>query len=104
MQVARQYDDRVTLNFFGDQVVCHLSPENIDPEPKMYPRHFEITFRTKEEFDNLLETVREQNIEMFEEPFVRLEGLKEEHGTFFIKDPSNNLIEFKWYNDPSMMY
>ena len=104
VQVARQYDDRITLNFFGDQVVCHLSPENIDPEPKMYPRHFGITFRNKEEFDNLLETVREQNIEMFEEPFVRLEGLKEEHGIFFIKDPSNNLIEFKWYNDPSMMY
>ena len=101
--VARQYDDRITLNFFLDQVVCHLSPENIDPEPKMYPRHFGITFRNKEEFDNLLETVREQNIEMFEEPFVRLEGLKEEHGTFFIKDPSNNLIEFNWYNDPSMM-
>ncbi len=35
-QLARRYDDRVTFDFFGDQVVCHLSPENIDEEPNMY--------------------------------------------------------------------
>lgn len=43
-KLARRYDDRVTFDFFGDQLVCHLSPENIDAEPSMYPRHFGITF------------------------------------------------------------
>jgi extradiol dioxygenase family protein len=28
----------------------------------------------------------------------------EEHQTFFLVDPSNNLLEFKWYRDAHMMY
>lgn len=32
-RLARRYDDRITLEFFGDQVVCHLSPQDIDSEP-----------------------------------------------------------------------
>ncbi|HYZ38820.1 MAG TPA: hypothetical protein VE673_19245, partial [Pseudonocardiaceae bacterium] len=31
--LARRYPDRITLNFFGDQVVCHLSSD-IDPLPR----------------------------------------------------------------------
>ena len=42
--LARRYDDRITLNFFGDQVVCHLS-DSIDTAPALYPRHFGVTFR-----------------------------------------------------------
>jgi extradiol dioxygenase family protein len=38
-KLARRYPDRVTFNFFGDQVVCHLSPESVEALPKMYPRH-----------------------------------------------------------------
>ena len=43
----RTYDDRVTFNFFGDQLVCHLSPDKIDTDPEPYPRHFGITFHDK---------------------------------------------------------
>ena len=28
-KLSRQYDDRATFNFFGDQLVCHLSPDNV---------------------------------------------------------------------------
>jgi uncharacterized protein len=104
IKVARRYDDRITLNFFGDQVVCHFAPDDIDTMPKIYPRHFGMTFANKDEFNSLLEMVREGEVPMFKELFVRFEGLKEEHRAFFIKDPSNNLIEFKWYKDRSMMY
>lgn len=34
--LARRYDDRITLNFFGDQVVCHLS-DRIDTAPDFTP-------------------------------------------------------------------
>jgi extradiol dioxygenase family protein len=103
-RLARRYDDRITLDFFGDQVVCHLAPDAIDEEPRMYPRHFGVTFRRKEAFDAVLERAREANLEFFEPPFVRFGGLREEHETFFLKDPSNNLIEFKHYRDPGCMY
>ena len=48
--LARRYDDRITLDFFGDQLVCHLSDETVEA-PSLYPRHFGITFRRREDFD-----------------------------------------------------
>jgi extradiol dioxygenase family protein len=103
-RLARRYDDRITLEFFGDQIVCHLSPNSIDPEPTMYPRHFGRTFQDRSQFDALLQLAREQGLKFFSEPFLRFEGMREEHETFFLCDPSNNLLEFKYYNDPEMMY
>ncbi len=104
-RLARSYHDRITLDFFGDQLVCHLSTEDkIDKKPEAYPRHFGITFKNKEEFDQLVHLVKERKIEVFEEVFSRFKGLVEEHLSFMIKDPANNLIEFKWYKDPRMMY
>ncbi|MDB6156010.1 MAG: glyoxalase-like domain protein [Chthoniobacteraceae bacterium] len=102
--LARRYDDRITLNFFGDQVVCHLAPDKIDPAPEMYPRHFGVTFKHREEYDALIERARANGIKFFGEPFIRFGGRKEEHHTFFLCDPSNNLLEFKYYNSPEMMY
>ena len=103
-KLARRYADRVTLNFFGDQLVCHLYPDKVDPSPQMYPRHFGITFKRKEDFETLLELAKERNIEFFQELTVRFPGKIEKHLTFFLKDPSNNLLEFKFYEDSTMMY
>lgn len=102
-KLARRYADRITLDFFGDQVVCHLT-DQIDPHPKMYPRHFGITFKERQEFDTLLRLVRQRELPFFQEPMTRFEGLVEEHLTFLLIDPSNNLLEFKYYHDPRMMY
>ncbi|MCL6626534.1 VOC family protein [Alicyclobacillus herbarius] len=102
-KLARRYDDRITLDFFGDQVVCHLS-DAWDRNPKMYPRHFGITFSDKREFDNLLRLAKMRELPFFQPPSRRFEGLVEEHETFFLIDPSNNLLEFKYYLDERMMY
>lgn len=102
-KLARRYDDRITLDFFGDQVVCHLS-EKIDHDPQMYPRHFGITFRDRAEFDALLRLAQVRELPFFQEPMTRFKGKIEEHLTFLLRDPSNNLLEFKYYFDPRMMY
>lgn len=104
-KLARRYADRITLDFFGDQVVCHLSSEDkIDPAPTMYPRHFGVTFKERKEFDALLRLARTRELPFFHEPMTRFDGLIEEHQTFMLIDPSNNLLEFKYYLDPRMMY
>ncbi len=102
-KLARRYADRITLDFFGDQVVCHLS-DRIDPAPELYPRHFGVTFRLQEDWERLLRLARTRKLEFFAEPFRRFEGLAEEHETFVLADPSHNLLEFKYYDDPRMMY
>lgn len=103
-RVARRYPDRITLDFFGDQVVCHLDPDGYIAEPKMYPRHFGITFRDRAALDAVLDRARAHRATFFREPFTRFRGRREAHTTFMLCDPSNNLVEFKHYADPEMMY
>ncbi len=102
-KLARRYHDRITLDFFGDQLVCHLSPK-IDPNPEMYPRHFGITFRDRADWDRLLRLAERRELPFFQEPMRRFQDMVEEHWTFLLIDPSNNLLEFKHYLDPRMMY
>ena len=102
-KLARRYADRITMDFFGDQVVCHRS-DRIDPDPDLYPRHFGVTFREREGFERLLSLSQLRKLPVFQEAQRRFEGMAEEHLTFVLRDPSNNLVEFKHYLDPRMMY
>jgi extradiol dioxygenase family protein len=103
VKLARRYADRITLDFFGDQVVCHLS-DKVEHKAEMYPRHFGVTFKRREEYEQLLRVCEIREIPFFQRPMVRFQGRAEEHLTFLLIDPSNNLLEFKHYVDPRMMY
>jgi len=101
--LARRYEDRITLDFFGDQVVCHLS-DQWEREPAMYPRHFGVTFRDRSSFDAVLLCAESRDIPFFSPCQPRFKDTVEEHLTFVLRDPSGNLVEFKHYRDPRMMY
>lgn len=102
--LARRYDDRITLDFFGDQVVCHLTPDH-DPGPlALYPRHFGVTFARRQEYEDLLRLIEGRGLKVFRPSQLRFEGLIEEHETVVLEDPSGNLLEFKHYRDPRMMF
>jgi uncharacterized protein len=105
-KLARRYCDRITLDFFGDQVVCHLTEPGPPPrEPlDLYPRHFGVTFYDGTDFDRLHECAVNRKIPFFRDVVLRFEGMVEEHRTFVLIDPSGNLLEFKHYRDPRMMY
>jgi len=107
-KLARRYDDRVTLDFFGDQLVCHLTPapEQLTPmnELLMYPRHFGVTFREQKDFDALYQLCKQRDVPLYSDVSLRFEGRVEVHQTFVACDPSSNLIEFKHYVDHRMMY
>ncbi len=102
-KLARRYSDRITLDFFGDQVVCHLS-QRIEEDPELYPRHFGVTFHDRADFDRLQALVALRKLPIYREVQRRFEGLVEEHLTLVLRDPANNLIEFKHYLDPRMMH
>ena len=105
-KLARRYADRITLDFFGDQVVCHLSDPATRPAApeSMYPRHFGVTFREAADFERLHKLAELRTVPFYSELAVRFEGLVEAHRTFVLRDPSDNLLEFKHYDDPRMMY
>jgi uncharacterized protein len=104
-KLARTYADRITVDFFGDQLVCHLSDIEAREEPlSLYPRHFGVTFRRAKDFRLLHELAQLRKVSFFRDVAVRFEGTAEEHQTFVLRDPFDNLLEFKHYRDPRMMY
>lgn len=96
-KIGRFTDAYVIVDFFGMQLVCHKSDE-WDHEPTMYPRHFGIILKQSEWF-YLLKYCESLTLPFFQKDFVRFQGLPQEHKTFFLKDPSNNVVEFKTYHD-----
>lgn len=110
VKLARTYADRITLDFFGDQVVCHLTPQGTQASKesleklRLYPRHFGITFYESKDFDALHALAVARKIEFFLDTSVRFEGKVEQHRTFVLRDPFDNLLEFKHYDNPRMMY
>ena len=105
--LARRYPDRITLDFFGDQLVCHLTADLDVPDPErqdLYPRHFGVTFRRRAALDRLVHLARLRKLPFFAEPATRFAGRAEEHTTVVLRDPSGNLLEFKHYPDPRMIY
>lgn len=98
LKIGRKYPGHFVMDFYGSQVVCHFSKSErqYEVKPQMYPRHFGVLIPSR---DGLLELwLKYRETSFVADPyFVRKEGEFAEHHTFFLKDPSNNLIEFKWY-------
>jgi extradiol dioxygenase family protein len=103
-RLARRYPDRVTFDFFGDQLVCHLDLDGVPAEVVAYPRHFGVTFARAADFDRLLRLVEHRKLRVLSGPELRFEGTAEEHRTIFLVDPSHNVLEFKQYEDPRLQF
>lgn len=102
-KLGRRTGTWAIFNIQGMQLVCHQSDE-IPDRAKMYPRHFGFIITDRQEFDGLFALAVEERYPFLESEFVRFPGTREEHQTFFLKDPSNNVIEFKWYKNPESIF
>lgn len=104
-KLARRYADRITLDFFGDQVVCHRTEQSASATPlSLYPRHFGVTFRDGADFAAVVALAHQRTLPVFAEVQRRFAGMVEAHDTFVLVDPAENLVEFKHYDDPRMIY
>lgn len=109
--VAREYDDRVTFELFDHQLVCHLddryTPNEEDlknPLLNVYPRHFGMTFLSEHDLRHVHDRLSKANVPHLQPVTERFPDLPEKHLTFFVADPSLNIVEFKWYSDPQFIY
>lgn len=103
-KIGREYNDYVIFNFFGHQLVTHLKPECVSSEVSMYPRHFGIIFENRNDFDHVYASCKQANAPFFEDLFERYQNQPGWHFSFFVADPSNNLIELKYYVNSSDIY
>jgi uncharacterized protein len=107
---GRSSDEWVDFDFFGHQIVTHLSPSEpinkahnwVDGEPVPVP-HFGVIL-AMEEWRELAKRLTAAQVPFMIGPGVRFEGEPGEQATFFVTDPSGNALEFKAFADDSRVF
>ncbi len=107
---GRSSDQWIDFDFFGHQIVAHLSPDEVghkghnDVDGDSVPvRHFGAILCMKD-WQRLADRLTEKKISFILEPGIRFEGLPGEQATFFVLDPSGNALEFKAFHDDSAIF
>jgi len=102
---GRESRHALILNLGGHQIVAHRTrAEDVAPQAGIYPRHFGLVFPDLADWEALRDRARDSGLEFYQEPKHRFPGEPTEHRTFFLKDPSQNLLEFKHYTRESAIF
>jgi uncharacterized protein len=101
--LGRQSDSALILGLAGNQIVAHLVKETV-AQKGVYPRHFGLVFTEEKDWQALADRARVKGLKFYQEPRKRYEGQPIEHRTFFLEDPSHNLLEFKYYVQESAIF
>lgn len=96
-EVGRESAQAMIMNFYGHQVVAHVTKEHLTRQPGIYPRHFGLIFPEEKDWENLLARVQNHQLPFYQNPKRRFPGELTEHRTFFLEDPFYNYLEFKYY-------
>ena len=109
-KLGRESDKWIDFDLYGHQIVAHLSPEDcinigtnqVDGD-KVTSRHFGVILPWPK-WEDLCKIIKKKNIAFLIEPRIRFKDVSGEQGTFFIKDPSGNALEFKSFRDDSDVF
>ena len=107
--LGRESDDWVDFNFYGHQVVAHLSSnfnvnQTNEVDGEQVPiRHFGVIL-TSHNWDKLRDRLESKGIEFMIQPNVRFKNSPGEQKTMFVSDPSGNALEFKSFENDSMIF
>jgi extradiol dioxygenase family protein len=107
---GRSSDEWVDFDFFGHQIVAHLSPgdagnkgHNFVDGDEVPVRHFGVILDMTD-WRALAERLAQHGIAFVIEPDIRFAGEPGEQATFFVNDPSGNALEFKAFADDAMVF
>lgn len=101
--VGRESARALTLGLAGHQLVAHVTDAR-EPQQGIYPRHFGLIFSTLADWQALVDRAKAKALKFYQQPRVRFPGTRIEHRTFFLEDPSSNLLEFKHYTYESAIF
>ena len=107
---GRSSEAWVDFNFYGHQLVAHLSPAECglaatgEVDGDAVPvRHFGAILGL-DVWQALADTLRAAGTRFIIEPHVRFKGEVGEQATMFFLDPSGNALEFKSFADMSQVF
>ncbi|WP_128892942.1 VOC family protein [Erythrobacter sp. HKB08] len=106
---GRSSDEWIDFDFYGHQIVAHLSVETgdrasnaVDGHDVPVP-HFGIVL-TMDDWKELAERLTKAGTKFQIEPCIRFEGQPGEQATMFFRDPSGNAIEMKAMANPENLF
>ena len=102
--LGRESSHAVTFGLAGHQLVGHLTLELPASQQGIYPRHFGLVLPSQEAWQALADQAKAKELTFYQQPRVRFPGTRIEHHTFFLEDPSYNLLEFKHYTHESAIF
>lgn len=107
---GRRSDLWIDYDFFGHQLVAHLAPEdcaaartNVVDGHDVPARHFGVVMAPRD-WRALADGLQAAGAEFIIAPDVRFKGEAGEQGTFFIRDPAGNALEFKCFEDMNQLF
>lgn len=109
-KTGRSSDQWIDFNFWGHQVVAHLSPgeagrsstNEVDGH-KVPAKHFGLILEW-EQWQELADRLQEKGMEFIIDPYIRFKGEPGEQATMFFKDPSGNALEFKAFRNEEQIF
>ena len=109
-KIGRESESWVDFNLYGHQIVAHLAPEecsdvnsNIVDEDQIPCRHFGVILDWHE-WKELYKKLDLLKINFLINPKIRFKNKSGEQGTFFLKDPSGNVLEFKTFKSDADVF
>ncbi|MEM7007033.1 MAG: VOC family protein [Pseudomonadota bacterium] len=107
---GRSSDEWIDFDFYGHQLVTHLSPESCAEtstntvDGKQVPvKHFGVVL-TPNQWRELAAKFTKAGVDFIIEPGIRFQGEPGEQGTFFLLDPAGNALEFKYFEDMDSLF
>ena len=108
-KIGRFSDTWIDFDFFGHQLVCHLSPASIseisnpvDQEDVPVP-HYGVVLDWNQ-FEAIIKQLEEKKINFIIKPTIRFKGEVGEQAIAFLRDPSGNAIEFKSFRNMDNLF
>lgn len=108
---GRSSEHWVDFNFYGHQIVAHLSPEECTSagatsavdDHQVPVRHFGAVLPMAT-WQALADKLTAAGTNFVIKPYIRFKGEPGEQATMFFMDPSGNALEFKSFADLSSLF
>ena len=107
---GRSSPDWIDFDFYGHQIVAHLSPDEVGHKStsavdgeEVPVRHFGAIL-TLPQWEEMAARLKAANTRFVIEPQIRFKGQPGEQATLFFLDPSGNALEFKAFADDAMVF
>ena len=107
--LGRESDEWVDFNFYGHQIVAHLSKKMSNSKfnevdgHNVPIRHFGVILEHYD-WEKLRKKLIFKKVDFIIQPNTRFKNSRGEQKTMFVSDPSGNALEFKCFQDDQMIF